>query len=734
MTRETSNATAGERILNFAIKIKDKTVLRLRKNVPTNEFDFGRDVFAEEITSKIIQEHSKSNASFIFGISADWGEGKTYLLKKIEKKLQNNGFTIIWFSPWKYSEDKITLMRMFIRILNQKLKRPLRINLSDFDRDRTTLKLDFKLLILLIFIGILIFFVYQKFLQSYVYLFTSYSSAFLLLIIPIITGLILKLLAIQQDQKILSTVDKFDSKLDKILARYWLLRKKVVVFVDDLDRVHPKEAKVVLDGLRTFFDKSQLTYIVTGDNKILEDAVAQSMEKTGDGSSEEGRRFLKKIFNVYWRMPLPSQSQIKSFIKNRLTESPFAKQETDKFSEWMLRYFDLNPRNIERFIETITFNIHTLEKQNAELGNEAADEEKKRQIQEVLTNKILLVRALILQEKTFSLFEKIVSNPMLIRDIEKSLDDGQADLSGFFTADLKLTDLQKNFLSQFLLEEPRFYKDGSLTVNLVPFFKLTSEVGLSDERGISPDAFLRFLDQNDKIKLKQGLSIGGDFDSLAISAQQKIDSEKDAGKKLSMVDALLDGIEDVQNNTTFLKSVAPNAINQLKDHDEAVTIPLFAKFFKYLDTLPEKEAGEIATNIAYSRVENFNLITEGLNKNSTLIALNWLKSYLNQDKVNALNKFNEKRELLANISEYDFINESEQVSDEFNNLNSTEKENAFNFLTYTTEGIKIFKRKMKQNYSTLNENQRNELIALVKNKFGNGRWGENKVKQWMDAS
>ena len=51
--------------------------------------------------------------------------------------------------------------------------------------------------------------------------------------------------------------------------------RRIVVFIDDLDRCHPKQALEVLDSIKTFFDIEGIVYVVGMDadsiNSIIEE-------------------------------------------------------------------------------------------------------------------------------------------------------------------------------------------------------------------------------------------------------------------------------------------------------------------------------------------------------------------------------------------------------------------------------------------------------------------------------
>ena len=101
-----------------------------------------RKTYAEKIAEEIsnhydaeLERYNTSNGeeereNIVFAISGKWGEGKTGLLKLLVRPLKKYGFTkIIWFNPWKYSQEDITLKRAFLATVQKRLESP--VDLDD---------------------------------------------------------------------------------------------------------------------------------------------------------------------------------------------------------------------------------------------------------------------------------------------------------------------------------------------------------------------------------------------------------------------------------------------------------------------------------------------------------------------------------------------------------------------------------------------------------------------------
>ena len=268
-----------------------------------------RDRFIQQVNNKIASEHGKDkNASFIFGLSGKWGEGKTTFLKSLQKELEKAGFKIVWINPWKFGDDKISFLRNFLKEISAISKKSFWSKFRDLINNRDDLRelyYDtslkgvhwglFTILFLLVVIGTI----------SYLFLLTQADQFFpglkgelrnplaliaALFVSPFLIPLIGNILTIQRSSKSISTIDQFDQLLSKYL--FDLNGKKIAVFVDDLDRVTPEVARTALDNMRIFFDKPEITFVVTGDHTVLERYIGmQTLPHENDAEKlEEGRR------------------------------------------------------------------------------------------------------------------------------------------------------------------------------------------------------------------------------------------------------------------------------------------------------------------------------------------------------------------------------------------------------------------------------------------------------------
>lgn len=507
-----------------------------------------RKQFAKQVASTISRNHGKNkDASFIFGISGKWGEGKTHFLEVLQVELDDLGeFKIVWINPWKFGDDKISFLRNFLKNVTpanglkktfcrfrEMINNETILDQLYFDRSFTKIHWGVALLYTLFLIEVLLIYYISVtqipliFPRHYLPLLLStkniYSSnayfinvLFVTISLPVILTLAKALITTQSSSKSIVTLDKFDDLVNDALK---LENKKLIIFVDDLDRVLPDTARYVLDSLRLFFNKSDISFVVTGDHTVLERYIGQQTHPRSlkNEQIEEGRRYLKKIFNVYWRLPLPTNEDFESVLvellkrqgrKTVLTKK-FEKTGYEVFQNYLRQYFDRNFRAIERFIETTIFTFETVDSQL-----KFVDKSNKKYLEDILKYPLLLVRVLMIQEFCAPLFEKIMRDNSILDNLEYysfkkdgSKFDHTVDLITE-TGDKLLTDQQKQLLRKISFETEGFYnpKTNGLRVSYQPFLYLAADSSFTDLRGTLPKDFVNDLEVGDVERIKSVLT------------------------------------------------------------------------------------------------------------------------------------------------------------------------------------------------------------------------------------
>ncbi|WP_188435034.1 P-loop NTPase fold protein, partial [Chishuiella changwenlii] len=205
--------------------------------------DFELQNYIDNINDLILKQTPKR--TFTISLNSKWGTGKTFFLEKLEKKLkESNEIIIIPFNAWKY-EDSSSLLKEYFNTIGKEL--------SKYNANAS------------------------KAFHNYFISIFNYG------------GVNIKSFAEGISDYLLGNRDNSLNKTKKIVKD---LDKKIVIIIDDIDRLKKKELFEVLKLIRNLSDYPNFYIITTIDNNYLIN------EGKLDGS------YLEKIFNLQIDLPL----------------------------------------------------------------------------------------------------------------------------------------------------------------------------------------------------------------------------------------------------------------------------------------------------------------------------------------------------------------------------------------------------------------------------------------------
>ncbi len=180
-------------------------------------------------------------------------------------------------------------------------------------------------------------------------------------------------LAFDKDLSKLS-VDEFKKELSNIQHK---LGKKVIIFVDELDRCHPIYAIKTLEIIKHFFGIPNVIFVLAIDKKQIENSV-----RTVFGINiDETDGYLRKFIDVEFVLPVPNlkklidfhmdntMGKIEKFIKDkkyymyRSTSSiPTEKEKISNLIEKTLCFLMFKPRDVEKYFIRLSLTLDILSK------------------------------------------------------------------------------------------------------------------------------------------------------------------------------------------------------------------------------------------------------------------------------------------------------------------------------------------------------------------------------------
>jgi len=241
---------------------------------------FKRHPFAQRIAKTIAQRSDPS--SIVVLIHGVWGEGKTSVLEFIDKELQTLPNVVpVRFNPWRFT-DEATLLLTFFNTIATALDKPTKTTKEKIgDAFRKYGEVAGELAIDLH--G------------------TKLSSG---KAIPKI-GEILSLIPLEEKRE----------RIERLLREAGI---RVVVFIDDIDRLDRKEAQAVFKLLKLTANFTNVSYILAFDRNVVAKAIS---EQYGAGDHRAGYDYLEKIIQVNLNLPLADHEALTTLCLDLLQQA-----------------------------------------------------------------------------------------------------------------------------------------------------------------------------------------------------------------------------------------------------------------------------------------------------------------------------------------------------------------------------------------------------------------------------
>lgn len=225
-------------------------------------------------------------APLTLGIFGSWGSGKTSLMKMLKKSIDDatasNRSKTLWFNAWRYEGREEAQSALIHAVLGKLAEdKTLAQDAKDvFDR----LKEGASILKLAKFIGK-----------------TTMTMT------PDLSGFIDCFR--DESEKIADTMERFDKDFANLLKRANI--KRIVVFIDDLDRCSSAKVIETFETIKLFLNTPECTFVIGADQEKIEQAVG---EVYGVSQDQKRKDYLEKIVQIPFNIPEQNLNDIACYV------------------------------------------------------------------------------------------------------------------------------------------------------------------------------------------------------------------------------------------------------------------------------------------------------------------------------------------------------------------------------------------------------------------------------------
>ncbi|EJS46386.1 hypothetical protein ICE_05212 [Bacillus cereus BAG1X1-2] len=313
------------------------------------EINITSDLFGTHFKADAIKNMLESNSGYfeknnMVALYGEWGSGKTSVMEYINKNITN--YNVVFFEAWKYEKDSNLSLSLFEMILDkveaEAKTDPLRQALED-------VKLIGKTLL--------------NFSKNLLFNYKMSLPGMTINIDQATKDTIKEMDKLIERTSFYTNLKNFNTSYNKLLDKYYeTTNKKLLVFIDDLDRCSPENVLDLISSIKHFFiDSDKVVYFCGVDKHAVSKAI--NIRYQNIIKSEE---YLEKVFDVTFNMPEIQNIDklLEDFISRVHLFNPVANENFDFLKRFFLHMKFTNPRKLKKLFNKYIF-LCTLDKSNS---------------------------------------------------------------------------------------------------------------------------------------------------------------------------------------------------------------------------------------------------------------------------------------------------------------------------------------------------------------------------------
>ena len=306
--------------------------------------------------------------------------------------------------------------------------------------------------------------------------------------------------------------------------------EKIIIYVDDLDRIEPENAVRILELLKNIFSIPHCVFVLAIDYQVVVKGLAQKFGERTEENDWEFRAFFDKIIQLPFMMPMGQYNKGK-YVSHLLKQIRFLDNEDNLEEEinTILGYtIGGNPRSLKRLVNSLAL-INIFSKMDG-------DADKKKESHRSDDKKDLLLFSLVCLQISFpDIYDLLSSNPEFLKwdeetafEVTKLAEEKDADK---FNRDLDIVSGKEDFdedweqtLFRICYTKPRY---RTRATDISKFFNYLRSRLLSD---LDEEEIFKIID--DVISQTAVTSVNATDD------QQKQNKSSGYGSKFSMEEGI----------------------------------------------------------------------------------------------------------------------------------------------------------------------------------------------------
>ena len=281
----------------------------------------------------------QTDTPMTIGVQGEWGSGKTSLLNQIWSKLEksndehddDHNYLQIWVNSWEHSL-LCTPEECLLKIINEIIVEILNADVDKNKRDA-------------IKEGV------QSLMKGALRISSSLAAG---------NAGAQAVDSLFNNES--NTIKKLRQQLKELVQEIKNLEtnpyQRVVVYVDDLDRIEPKDAVKILELLKNIFNVPDCVFVLAIDYQVVVKGLKEKFGKPSPENDWEFRAFFDKIIQLPFSMPMASYD-IGKYVLSLLENIAYYDSEKDELSEELIEplvtlSIGTNPRSIKRLINSLS--------------------------------------------------------------------------------------------------------------------------------------------------------------------------------------------------------------------------------------------------------------------------------------------------------------------------------------------------------------------------------------------